>query len=545
MKYGEFNINRAEGVILCQDMRLSEKLYSKGHALTQEDIIIFKMFDIRFIFGAVFEDGDVDFKVAANQIAAQICGAGLGYVTEKDGICRIVAAKEGVFLADENRLDKFNSFNEHFILNTIAPHSLVKAGDIIAELEVTPPLVEEAEVNDMIFRLSGNENLLQLADIKAKSAILVYPHLLNDEDENTKFTAAVMKLITNLNGLGIEFKQEISSHYDNEKLADSLFDAYAQSPDVVFVFSPLRSSGRQDVIASALRHAADEAVNSALPLIGASDLLIAQKGQTKVVVIPSAYADVETLLIDSLIKHAVFTEHLSEASFAHKRSGRLNTILSMPEEAHQKLIMPLSKGKKADKADVGIVVLAAGQGRRSGSNKLMIEGKDGLPLFMRAVNTAIASNARPVFVVTGYRHEELEEWLNKLDVNVLYNPSYASGVKTSIDMGLKSVPSSCDGAILLPADMPNITAAELNKLINKFDKKEEKQLCLITHKGIKHNPVLWSKSLYDKADLVPENSAFRVVFAEHADYTQTVEIKDKNKLLDITYSNDVKEYASD
>ncbi len=544
MKYGEFNINRAEGLILCSNLRLGEKFYAKGHALTQEDIIVFKMFDIRFVFGVMFEEGDVDYKVAGNQIAAQICGPGLGYVTENDGICRIVAAKDGVFLADENRLDKFNHFNEHFIINTIAPHTFVQKGDVICELEVVPPLVTEAEVDDMIFRLSGNANLLQLADIMPKSAVLVYSHLLNDSAENTKFTTAVMKLVTNLSGLGIEFKQEISSQYDSEKLADSLFDAFSTGAEAVFVFSPLRGASRQDIITTALQHAADEVVNYTVPLVGASDLLIAQKGQTKIIVVPSAYDEIETSAVDSLIKHAIFTEYLSEASFSRKRSGHLNDIVTISEELSGKLIMPSGKGKKNDKADIGIIILAAGQGRRSGANKLMIEGKDGLPLFMHAVNAAITSNAKPVFVVTGYRHEELEEWLEKLDVNVLYNPSFASGIKTSIDMGLKSVPSSCDGAILLPADMPNITATDLNKLINKFDKKENRQLCLLTHKKIKHNPVLWSKSLYDKADLVPENSAFRVVFAEHADYTNVVEIKDKNKLLDVTYSNDVKEYAS-
>ena len=43
MQYGLFNINQAQGVILCNDMALGEKFYPKGHSLTAEDIIIFKI----------------------------------------------------------------------------------------------------------------------------------------------------------------------------------------------------------------------------------------------------------------------------------------------------------------------------------------------------------------------------------------------------------------------------------------------------------------------------------------------------------------------
>lgn len=543
MQYGEFNINQAAGAVLCSNMTLGDKFYAKGHVITQEDIIIFKMFGLRSVFGAFFENGDIDYKIALNQIAAQICGAGLGYLTEADGICRIAAASDGIFIADESRLDKFNSFNEQIILNTIAPHSVVKTGDIIAELEITPPLLSEADIDDIIFRLSGNESLLRLSEVNQRRAVLVYPHLLNDEKENMHFTAVVMKLVTNLNGLGLEFQQEINSRYDKEALADSLFDAFSLKADVIFVLSPLKASGRNDVIASGIKMATDEISNYALPLVGASDLLIAQKGHAKIIALPYAYDTTDTSAVDGLIKHALFTEHLNEASFAHKRSGRLATINVLAEEHFGKLIMPENQSGSAEKASIGIVVLAAGQGKRSGANKLMVEDKKGIPLFLHAVNAAIASNARPVFVVTGYRHEEMDEWLDKLDINVLYNPSYVSGIKTSVNMGLRSIPSSCDGAVLLPADMPNISAAEINKLINKFDKTAEKQVCLLTNKGIKSNPVLWSKSLYDKADIVPENAQLRAVFVEHADYTKTVEIKDKKKLLDVNFPNDIEEFS--
>lgn len=41
-------------------------------------------------------------------------------------------------------------------------------------------------------------------------------------------------------------------------------------------------------------------------------------------------------------------------------------------------------------------------------------------------------------------------------------------------------------------------------MIAAYNKGQEKQLCIASWKGVKHNPVIWSKALYGVADLVPE-----------------------------------------
>ena len=205
--------------------------------------------------------------------------------------------------------------------------------------------------------------------------------------------------------------------------------------------------------------------------------------------------------------------------------------------------MAHNQGNTAEHANVGAVVLAAGIGSRSGRNKLMVETKDGLPLFMHAVNAVIRSEASPVFVVTGYHDAEMQEILENIDVNIIYNPAYRSGIKTSIALGLKSIPSFCEGAVIIPADMPNITEKDINLLIASFKRGQEKQLCMFTHHGQKSNPVLWGSALFDKADIVPENAMIRPVFMEHSDYTNLVEISDDNKFLDVNFPSDIEQIA--
>jgi len=539
MIYKEYNVSQSAGIILGSTLRLGEKVFPKGHTVTAEDVLIFKMYDLHFIYGAEYQDGDVEYKTAYGQIAALLCGHDLGYVTEGE-YCLITATAEGILFYDYSRINKFNSFNSNIILNVLKPFTFVKPGEVIAKLEILPPLLSQKEIDDILFRLSGNSAMLSLVDNHQYRAVCLYPYLLGDDVERKHFTSQTIRLLKDLSDLNLQFSNEINGSYNLDNLSNSFYQAINSGADIIFTMLPLKGYGANDIAAQVLRTVTDDVFICSIPQIGLGDMIVAEKSGRRIIVLPYDYDQGNDKFIDGIIRQTVFSEHLTPASFTHLTAPELP--IRQTFEHIDKVIAPTGKVSGV-KAKIGAVILAAGQGRRSGVSKLLVEGQDGLPMFMHAVNAAIASHAKPVFVITGHRHEEMEEWLEKLDVNVIYNPSFESGIKTSIRLGLKAMTSSCDGALLLPADMPNIGAAEINKLIAKFDASQDKQLVFFTHKGIKNNPLIWSKSLYDKADLIPENSEFRVVFAEHSDYAKAVEIKDADKLLDINFPNDVKEYA--
>ena len=78
----------------------------------------------------------------------------------------------------------------------------------------------------------------------------------------------------------------------------------------------------------------------------------------------------------------------------------------------------------------------------------------------------------------------------------------------------------------------------INKMIAKFKKKQDKHLVLADKKGQKTNPVIWSKSLYNVADLAAENADLRPIFLEHADYTTSVKATN-DELLDVNFQHDL------
>ncbi len=538
MRYDEVDINLAENLHLMSEITLDNKVYPKGYALTKEDIIIFKMHGIDRLSGIFTDENDLDYQTILGIVAAKLCGNNTAYTIDESGICQIVSVIDGFFSCNEKRLDKFNRLNDCLTLNIAEPFRKVNNGEIIACLECCVPAMMQNDVDDILFKLSGNTEMLSIAPLKQKKAALIYTKTLDNKTETKHFTNVVKKLVKEFSPLDVEFGREFNTSYHIEAIADTLQDCLREHFDVIFMLPAAYGSGKNDVIAQGLEKVVDDIYVSHFPQIGACDLLVAEKGKNKIISLPYGYDKIDTQRLNKIIKQAVFSEKISTADFDRRRASFVSSGQKLDEKLYSSLIVGKNHGN-TKKANIGAVILAAGIGSRTGRNKLMVELKDETPLFMRAVNAALGSDASPVFIITGYHDEEMQDYLENIDINVLYNPAYRSGIKTSIALGLKSIPSFCEGAVLIPADMPNITAADINKLIASYKKGKEKQLCMFMHNGEKANPIIWSSALYDKADLVPENPMLRPVFVEHADYTTCVDIKNDEKFLDVNYPSDI------
>ncbi|MGO6747883.1 NTP transferase domain-containing protein [Rhizobium ruizarguesonis] len=61
----------------------------------------------------------------------------------------------------------------------------------------------------------------------------------------------------------------------------------------------------------------------------------------------------------------------------------------------------------------------------------------------RSAERAVPSGADSVTVVTGYRHEEIEAALARLDLDLAHNPDFASGMASSLKQGFGARNSPC------------------------------------------------------------------------------------------------------
>ena len=534
----EFKISDALGIILFNPLKLGNAMLEKGRRLQEEDIVQLKKYGVEKVFGAVMEDGDISFQTALGIVGARLCGKNTAYSVGNDGVCRIISTIRGVFMVNDDRVAKFNRYNRNVILNIATPYAFVEENEIIAELELTLPLISQADVDELVFKLSGNVDMLSVHDVSSKRAGLIYTRFLNNGDETKHFTAVVKRLVKDFPQMNMNFVHEYETPHTVEDIAGTLQMSLKDHIDVLFVIGGQRNSCGRDILMRALQSFVDEIVCPSLPQVGASDLIIAAKKEKKVIVIPYNFDKLDTAYLERYIVQAIVADKLNVFDFNHPQNFIMKSRGRLDDERSERLIRSAGNETSEKEAGIAAVVLAAGVGARAGRNKLLAE-VGGRPLFLNTLEAAVKSKASPVFLITGHQAEDMEEYLEDIDVNVIYNSAYRSGVRTSIDLGVKSVPGFCDGVILIPADMPNITPEYINEMIKSFQKGEGRQLVIASRHGIKCNPVIWGKDLYEFADVVPENADLRPVFIEHSDYTKLVEVKDENIVFDVNYPSDI------
>jgi molybdenum cofactor cytidylyltransferase len=149
---------------------------------------------------------------------------------------------------------------------------------------------------------------------------------------------------------------------------------------------------------------------------------------------------------------------------------------------------------------VAAIILAAGESRRFGSSaqeSKVLALLEGRPLVLHVARAALASHARPVIVVMGHARPKIEAALAGLDVHFVYNPAPAAGLSRSLKIGLDALGDEAEGALVLLADMPYVTAKLIDKLLDAFETAPAGTQAIVpVDGGRRGNPVLLGKDIF-------------------------------------------------
>jgi nicotine blue oxidoreductase len=122
------------------------------------------------------------------------------------------------------------------------------------------------------------------------------------------------------------------------------------------------------------------------------------------------------------------------------------------------------------------LVLAAGAGRRYGGPKALVRFADSPPttplntnkgrlLVERAVDTAREGGCAPIVVVVGASADRVRAEARLGDATLVDNPSWPSGMGSSLRAGLEALAGTdAVAALVLLVDMPGITADAVRRL---------------------------------------------------------------------------------
>ncbi len=113
------------------------------------------------------------------------------------------------------------------------------------------------------------------------------------------------------------------------------------------------------------------------------------------------------------------------------------------------------------------VVLAAGASRRFGSSK-QLASFDGDSLVRRAARLARQVCGDDSVLVVGHRAEEIAAAAHGECRFLLVNDRYADGIATSIALAVRALEHVADALLVLLADQPLVTIADLEALLSAW-----------------------------------------------------------------------------
>ena len=189
---------------------------------------------------------------------------------------------------------------------------------------------------------------------------------------------------------------------------------------------------------------------------------------------------------------------------------------------------------------VACLILAAGQSARFGNTDKLLAEIDRRPLIRHAVDEALASRSRDVHVIVQPDSVLLDKALAGLPVTRCINRDFASGIGSSIAVGVRSLAQDVSGALILPADMPWMTAEVLDALITAFEFTGGSLVTLpITAEGEQRNPVLWPKSYFKELCGLHADHGAKHLIPTDPEKLQKIQILDEAGFQDVDTPDDL------
>lgn len=168
--------------------------------------------------------------------------------------------------------------------------------------------------------------------------------------------------------------------------------------------------------------------------------------------------------------------------------------------------------------NIGIILLAAGESKRMGSPKQLLD-IDGKSLLRRTAEVALATDCYPVVMVIGANKTQIAPEIIDLPLTVIDNPMWHEGMSSSVKMGMAGLYMTykdVEAVIMLVCDQPYLSVALLERMIEVYRaKKPPIVACKYGEEvGV---PALFDRKLFDELLNLTGDKGAKPIVMNHLD----------------------------
>ncbi|TIS54947.1 MAG: 4-diphosphocytidyl-2C-methyl-D-erythritol kinase [Mesorhizobium sp.] len=507
MKFGPIPVEMAEGAVLAHATTAGERRFRKAHRLSSDDVSVLKAAGVKEVVAAVLAPDDLSEDAAAEKIAKSMIHRNVETKPAATGRVNLHAAAAGIFTVDAAVIDAINAVDPTITIATLAQHAPVEKGQMVATVKIIPFAVASALVDAVARICAGGEifavNPYQPVRVGVIQTVLpgLKPSML---DKTLRVTEA------RLARSGGRLTAERRTPHEVTPVAEAAV-SLARDNDMVVIFGASAMSDFGDVVPAAIEKAGGTVIRAGMPVDPGNLLVLGTLAGKRVIGAPGCARSPKENGFDWILDRLIAGLDVTARDIAGMGVGGL--LMEIPTRPQPREPLPTRAELKVD-----VVLLAAGRSSRMGGPNKLLALFDGKPLVRRTAERALGSKASRTVVVTGHQRERVRSALSGLDITFADNSDFADGLSSSLKAGIARVANDAAGAMIVLGDMPGVSSADLDRLIDAFRKSGGRSVVRASHDGRRGNPVLLPRSLFPAiAHLEGDTGARHLVEAEGLD----------------------------
>lgn len=154
----------------------------------------------------------------------------------------------------------------------------------------------------------------------------------------------------------------------------------------------------------------------------------------------------------------------------------------------------------------------------------------------RVIDTFLEAGA-DVYLVAGYRRDDIAAGIKKREITIVYNPDYEKGMFSSIQAGVRRLPPGYRAFFILPVDIPLVQPATIRRLMQAAGENPGKIIYPV-HNGKRGHPPLIPQELARDILEWGKGGGLKAVLRSKERLALEVPVADRYVLFDIDTPED-------
>ncbi len=534
MQFGRFSLADTLGALLAHSYKSASIRIRKGQLLTADLIEQLKTDGVTHLTVAKLEADDLHEDVSALEIANALAGSNTRLGTAATGRVNIHALVDGLCDFHVDDIHAINAVHESITIATLAPSTLVAAGQILATIKIIP---YSAHVNHVRTARKAIRHSLCVHQMQPSTACLIQTELPALKTRVLDKTRHVTE--HRLTARQATLVDEIRTEHTCDAIKSALTRALKMKPDWVLIFGASAISDRGDVIPKAITELGGHIEHFGMPMDPGNLLLLAEIDGTIVIGMPGCGRSRQHNGLDKVLDRMACRAPVTRQWITTLGvGGLLKEIVDRPRPR----VMP------TEQTSIAALLLGAGTSSRFGEQNKLLSLWQGEALINHVVRAIAQSGVSKAVAITGHQSSLITASIKTVhesnDFKYVHNEAYSTGMASSLVKGVSAL-IDADAIVVCLGDMPRINSKVIDALIAAFRQHPDKAIYIPTYFGQRGNPVLIARRLFDSMLLLKGDTGARVLAKQFPDSVMEISTDCAGILQDIDTREELSAFTNE